>query len=116
MVAAPCEATAPVPPPAYHRAQAQCGPALHLDALTLIGRLHRLAVCRLAVRLARPPCAPPLPAGAGGRPRGHPGGGPLVPAPPRPPWGPSYPDLPDLLGGRPPPARAGGLAPRPPRP
>src|SRR5438132_980455 len=25
---------APVPPPAYHRAQARLGPALHIDALT----------------------------------------------------------------------------------
>ena len=25
---------APIPPPAYHRAQARLGPALHIDALT----------------------------------------------------------------------------------
>src|SRR5258707_11917920 len=85
MVPAPCEATAPIPPPAYHRAQAQCGPALHLDALTLIGRLHLLAVCRLAVRLARPRRAPPLPAGAGGPPRRYPGETPSAPAARRPP-------------------------------
>ena len=97
MVPAPCEATAPVPPPAYHRAQAQCGPALHLDALTLIGRLHRLAVCRLAVRLARRRCAPPLPAGAGGRPRRYPEESLLLLALLRTLWRLSYQDLHDWL-------------------
>src|SRR6516162_5764182 len=63
------EAQAPVPPPAYHRAQRRLGPALHLDALTLVTRLHLLAVCRLAVQLARWRCPPPLPSGPGGRPR-----------------------------------------------
>jgi hypothetical protein len=63
MVPGPRATTVPVPPPAYHRAQAQWGPALHLDALTLVGRLHLLAVCQLAVRLARHRCPPPLPAG-----------------------------------------------------
>src|SRR5439155_16465303 len=43
---------APVPPPAYYRAQARLGPALHIDALTLVRTLHLLALCRLAVRLA----------------------------------------------------------------
>lgn len=60
---------APVPPPAYHRAQARLGPALHIDALTLICMLHLLALCRLAVRLAHRRCPPPLPAGPGGAPR-----------------------------------------------
>lgn len=68
MVTVPCVSTAPVPPPAYHRAQAKAGPALHLDALTLVTRLHLLALCRLAVQLARRRCPPPLPAGPGGRP------------------------------------------------
>ena len=45
------------------------GPALHIDALTLITRLHLLAVCRLAVRLARRRCPPPVPARPGGRPQ-----------------------------------------------
>ena len=54
---------APVPPPAYHRAQARLGPALHIDALTLVRTLHLLALCRLAVRLAHRRCSPPLPAG-----------------------------------------------------
>jgi transposase len=61
--------TAPVPPPAYHRAQAKVSPALHIDALTLITRLHLLALCRVAVRVAQRRCPPPLPAGPGGCPR-----------------------------------------------
>jgi hypothetical protein len=45
---------APVPPPSYHRTMAT---ALHLDALTLVTRLHLLhllEVCRVAVQLAQP--------------------------------------------------------------
>src|SRR5260221_4844451 len=57
---------APVAPPAYHRAQARFGPALHIDALTLVNTLHLLALCRLAVRLAHRRCPPPLPSGPGG--------------------------------------------------
>src|SRR5258708_21869134 len=64
---APCARTVPVPPPAYHRAQAKVGPALHVDALTLVSSLHLLALCRLAVPLSPRRCPPPLPAG----PRGH---------------------------------------------
>src|SRR5258708_17696366 len=60
---------APVPPPAYHRAQARLGPALHIDALTLVNTLHLLTLCRLAARLAHHRCSPPLPAGPGGAPR-----------------------------------------------
>jgi hypothetical protein len=56
MVPGPCSPTAPVPPPAYHRAQAQAGPALHLDALRLVRQLHLLALCRLAVQMARWRC------------------------------------------------------------
>jgi hypothetical protein len=63
---------APIPPPSYHRrevqAQAQRARALHINALTLIGTLHLLALCRLAVQLAHRRCPPPLPKGAGGRP------------------------------------------------
>ncbi len=69
MVPASCVRTAPVPPPTYRRAQARVGPALHLDALTLIASLHLLALCRRAVRLARRRCPPPLPAGPGGHPQ-----------------------------------------------
>src|SRR2546423_15147095 len=60
---------APVPPPAYHRAQARLGPALHIDALTLVSTLHLLRLCRLAVRLAHRRRTPPLAAGPGGSPR-----------------------------------------------
>ena len=60
---------AAVPPPAYHRAQARLGPALHIDALTLVTTLHLLMLCRLAVRLAHRRCSPPLPSGPGGSPR-----------------------------------------------
>src|SRR5438132_6996357 len=63
------EKQAPVAPPAYQRAQARLGPALHINALTLVTRLHLLALCRLAVRLAHRRCPPPLPAGKGGAPR-----------------------------------------------
>ena len=59
----------PVPPPAYHRVQARLGPALHIDALTLVTTLHLLTLCHLAVRLAHRRCPPPLPAGPGGVPR-----------------------------------------------
>jgi len=69
MVPASCVRTAPVPPPTYRRAQARVGPALHLDALTLIASLHLLALCRRAVRLARRRYPPPLPAGPGGHPQ-----------------------------------------------
>jgi transposase len=61
-----CVNQAPVPPPSYHRTVAT---ALHLDALTLITRLHLLEVCRVAVQLAQQQCPPPLPAGPGGAPR-----------------------------------------------
>src|SRR5690348_10816962 len=60
---------APIPPPSYQRAQARLGPALHIDALTLVTTLHLLALCRLAVSLAHRRCPPPLPAGPGGAPR-----------------------------------------------
>ena len=46
---------APVPPPSYHRAVAT---ALHLDALTLVTRLHLLELCRVAVQLARSTALP----------------------------------------------------------
>ena len=63
------EEQAPVAPPSYQRAQARQGPALQINALTLITTLHLLTLCRLAVRLAHRRCPPPLPAGKGGRPR-----------------------------------------------
>lgn len=63
---------APVPPPAYHRAQARLGPALPIDALTLVNTLYLLTLCRLAVSLAHHRCPPPLPAGPGGAPHLYP--------------------------------------------
>src|SRR5437879_7907439 len=69
MIPARVNEAAPVPPPAYHRAQARLDPALHIDALTLVNTLHLLTLCRLAVRLAHHRCPPPLPAGPGGAPR-----------------------------------------------
>src|SRR5438477_3081459 len=63
------EPQAPVAPPSYQRAQAKQGPALHINALTLVTRLHLLLLCRLAVQLAHRRCPPPLPAGPGGSPR-----------------------------------------------
>ncbi len=65
------EDQAPVAPPSFKRAQARQSRALHIDALTLVTTLHLLALCRLAVRLARRRCPPPLPAGKGGRPRSY---------------------------------------------
>jgi hypothetical protein len=41
---------APVPPPSSHRAAAM---ALHVDALTLVTRLHLLEICRVAAKLAQ---------------------------------------------------------------
>ena len=66
---------APIPPPSYHRREAQVqarqARALHINALSLIKTLHLLAVCRLAVQVAHRRCPPPLPKGAGGRPRSY---------------------------------------------
>lgn len=59
---------APIPPPSYHRAIAN---ALHLDALTVVTRLHVLTLCDVAVQIAHRRCPPPLPAGPGGPPRGY---------------------------------------------
>ena len=80
MVPAPCLSTAPVPPPCYQRALAKRGPALHIDALTLVTRLHLLALCRLAVQQAHRHCPPPLPAGPGGAPRRYSDASLLLPA------------------------------------
>src|SRR5262245_36265730 len=66
MAPAVCADPAPIPPPCYHRTMAT---ALHLDALTLVARLHLLEMCCVAVRLAQQQCPPPLPAGPGGAPR-----------------------------------------------
>src|SRR5260221_13737739 len=105
MVPLPCSRTSPVPPPAYHRMQAKIGPALHLDALTLITRLHLLALCRLAVRLAHRRCSPPVPAGTGGRPRAYAEKSLLLPPFLPPLWGLPFTEPLNGLGAWPPLAR-----------
>src|SRR5258708_30116428 len=97
MILVRCVSTAPIPPPAYRRAHARAGPALHIDALTLVRRLHLLALCRLAVRLARRRCPPPLPAGPGGHPQVYREESPLLIPPLRTLWRISYPGIHDLL-------------------
>ena len=98
-----------VPPPAYHRAWRKHRPALHLDALTLVTRLHLLSLCRLAVRLAQCRCPPPLPAGRGGRPRRYRDESLLLLALLRTLWRLSYQDLHDWLTAWPALAFACGL-------
>jgi transposase len=66
MTPAPDTNLAPVPPPAYSRTVAS---ALHLDALSLVTRLHMLELCQGAVQLAQRHGPPPVPAGPGGAPR-----------------------------------------------
>lgn len=66
MTLAICSDQSPIPPPSYHR---RPNSALHVDALTLVRRLHLLALCHVAVRLAHQQCPPALPAGPGGAPR-----------------------------------------------
>src|ERR1700724_1019174 len=88
---------APVPPPAYYRAQERLGPALHIDALTLVTTLHLLALCRLAVRLAHHRCPPPLPSGPGGAPRTYSEASLLLIALLRTLWRLSYADMRDWL-------------------
>jgi hypothetical protein len=97
MIPALCATTAPIPPPAYHRAQAKVGPALQVDALSLVSGRHVLVLCRLAVRLARRRCPPPLPAGPGGRPRRYREKSRLLLALLRTRWRLSYQDLHDWL-------------------
>jgi hypothetical protein len=109
MVRAPCEGTALVPPPAYQRAQRACRPPLHLDALTLVTRLHLLRLCQLAVCLARQRCPPPLLAGSGGRPRRYSEESLLLLALLRTLWRLSYQDLHDWLVAWPALALACGL-------
>ncbi len=69
MVPAPCTPTAPVPSPAYQRTLAKHSPALHVEALSVVQRLHLLALCRLAVGLAQGRTPAALPRGQGGAPR-----------------------------------------------
>jgi hypothetical protein len=66
MMSLALEDQTPIAPPSYQRAQARLGPALHINALTLVTILHLLMMCRIAVRVAHRRCPPPLPAGPGG--------------------------------------------------
>jgi transposase len=109
MISAPCVSTVLVPPPAYHRARAKVGSALEIDALTLVRRLHLLALCHLAVRLAQRRCPPRLPAGPGGRPRCYQEESLLLLALLRTLWRLSYQDLHDWLVAWPALALACGL-------
>jgi transposase len=99
----------PIPPPAYHRAQVRARAALHIDALTLVRYLHLLALCRLAVRMARWRCPPPLPAGPGGVPRTYSEKSLLLLALLRTLWQLSYQDMCDWLKAWPALALACGL-------
>lgn len=103
------ESQAPIPPPAYHRAQARLGPALHIDALSLVNTLHLLILCRPAVRLAHHRCPPPLPAGPGGAPRTYREESLLLIALLRTLWRLSYADMRDWLRAWPALALACGL-------
>jgi len=109
MVPAAYTGEVPVPPPAYHRIQHRRRSTLHLDALTLVTRLHLLSLCRLAVHLARQRCPPPLPAGPGGRPRRYRDDSLLLLALLRTLWCLSYQDLHDWLVAWPALALACGL-------
>jgi Transposase DDE domain len=100
---------APVPPPCYQRAQARLGPALHLDALTLIRTLHLLTLCHFAVRVAHRRCTPPLPAGPGGAPRTYSEASLLLISLLRTLWRLSYQDMHDWLTSWPALALACGL-------
>src|SRR5437764_15437043 len=100
---------APVPPPSYQRAQAKQGPALHINALTLVNTLHLLLLCRLAVRMAHRRCPPPLPAGPGGSARTYSDESLLLISFLRPLWRLSYQDMHDWLKSWPALALACGL-------
>jgi hypothetical protein len=82
---------------------------MHLDALTLVRRLHLLALCRLAVQYAHRRCPPPLPAGPGGRPHRYTEESLLLLALVRTLWRLSYQDLRDWLVAWPALALACGL-------
>ncbi len=109
MMPIPVESQAPIPPPAYHRAQVRDKGALHIDALTLVRCLHLLALCRLAVRVAHWRCPPPLPAGPGGAPRTYSEESLLLLALLRTLWRLSYQDMYDWLTAWPALALACGL-------
>src|SRR5260370_29429765 len=94
MTPAPYTDQAPVPPPSYHQTMAT---ALHLDALTLVTRLHLLERCRVAVQVAQRQCPPPLPAGPGRPPPRFSGGALVFWGVLRPAWRPALQELHDAL-------------------
>ena len=110
MAPALCTHQAPVPPPSSHRTRAT---ALHLDALTLVTRLHLLEICRVAVQLAQQQCPPPLPAGPGGAPQVYADASLLLMALLRTLWRLSYQEVHDWLCAWPDLALACGLPPGP---
>ncbi len=61
------KSAAPVPA-VYHRAQARLGPALHIDALTLVNTLHLLTLCRA---LGSSSVSSPIAQRPGGAPRAY---------------------------------------------
>jgi hypothetical protein len=87
--------------------------ALHLDALTLVIRLHLLEMCRMAVQLAQQRCPPPLPAGPGGASRAYTEESLLLLALLRTLWRLSYQEIHDWLCAWPALALACGLPPGP---
>src|SRR5690242_13585151 len=97
MMPVPLNNQAPVPTPAYTRAQAKQKRALHIDAVTLVTSLHLLTLCGLAVRLAHRKCPPPLPKGPGGAPRRYSEESLLLVALLRVLWHLSYQDMTDWL-------------------
>ena len=109
MMPTPVESQAPVPPPAYHRAQVRGRDALYIDALTLVRSLHLLVFCRLAVHLAHWHCPPPLSAGPGGAPRRYSEASLLLIGLLRTLWRLSYQDMSDWLRAWPALASACGL-------
>jgi hypothetical protein len=116
MMSLTLEDQTPVAPPSYQRAQAKQGPALHMNALTLVTTLHLLMVYRLAVRLAHHRCPPPLPAGPCGAPRTYREESLLLIGLLRTLWRLSYPDMHDWLKSWPALALACRAIDSPPRP
>src|SRR6476646_1520737 len=97
MLAAFQGSQAPIPPPAYHRTRLLGRPALHIVALTLVRRLHLMALCCLAVEYAHWRSPPPLPTWSGGRPRRYSEASLLLIALLRVLWRLSYQDMRDWL-------------------
>jgi hypothetical protein len=109
VVPVPRVVTAPVPPPAYHRAVGRRGPDLQIDALRLVTAFHLLALCQVIATAARRQSPPALPKGPGGAPVVYADGSLLLLALLRTLWRLSYQDMHDWLVSWPALARACGL-------